>query len=66
MFLNQKCNDLRTLKPQSNLIELTDAAASIVSGGTLCSRDPGFNLVMYMATGGLIRPTQDGAFTCWA
>lgn len=66
MHLHQERNNQPTLNPRSDLIELTDAVASIVAGGTLCSRDPGFNLVVYMATGGLICPTQDGSFTCWA
>ncbi len=46
-------------------VELTEAEASAVSGGVMCSRDPAVQLVMYMATAGLSVGSQNGAFICW-
>ncbi|PPQ27341.1 hypothetical protein [Rhodopila globiformis] len=46
-------------------VELTPAEASLVSGGVMCSRDPGVQVLVWFATGGMGIGYRNGPFTCW-
>jgi hypothetical protein len=54
-----------SIAARQGLVELTQAETSLVSGGVICSRDPGMIVLWHMMTGGLISPSSNGAFTCW-
>jgi hypothetical protein len=61
MFLSRRTQE----EAPKVLRELTEAELVEVAGGVMCSREPGVQVLVWFATGGMNVGTKNGPFVCW-